>query len=129
MKRAIAGAYFAVLCLHCVSWLRMVVWPNAGTPDVLELLGILVAGGTPLVFLGALLGLVAPRMPVALIAGLIVLTLFADVARGTGTIPALRHLEGAIATVSLLLGLVGLVVVVRSGRSSSIPGRRAARVE
>ena len=125
MKRAIAGAYFAVVCLHCVFWLRMLVWPNAGSPDVVEMLGILTVLGSPLILVAALLGLVEPRRPVALITVLIVLGLCLDVSRAVMTVHAATnasHVEGVIAGVTLLLGVAGVMVVARGHRRRPAKG-------
>src|SRR5688572_4182365 len=118
MKRALAAAYFAALCVHCALWLRMWWWPRAASPDALEMLGILVVAASPLIFLAALLGLVAPRKPVAWITGLVVLSLFAELMRAAGNRHSSSSLEGVIAAASLLLGVVGILVVASDKRKA-----------
>ncbi len=70
----------------------------------------------------ALLGLVEPRKPVALITTSIVLSMCVDVSRAVSTIHTATHanpLEGAIAAVILLLAVAGLIVVANGKRKPS----------
>ena len=116
---AIAGAYFAALCLYCVLWLRTLAWPSAASSEGAEVLAIFVVAASPLILLAAILGLVEPRKPVARITGLIVLSMFVELLRADGTMRAARPLEGAIAAVILLLGVVGIIVVGNAKRKPS----------
>jgi len=125
MKRALAGAYFAAVCLHAALWLTTLVWPSAAigaSADVAEMLGILVVLASPLMLVAALLGLVEPRKRVAGITAFIVLSLCVEVFRAVSTFHAATHaryLEGAIAAVILLLAVAGLIVVADGRRRPS----------
>jgi hypothetical protein len=130
MRRTLAGAYFAVLCLHAASWLATLLFPTAEFADYTEPLAFAVIGGTPLILLAALFRLAQPRRVVAEIALAVVVLFCLEASRAVSTFhapptPVMALLSGVIPMAFLLLGIAGMRSVIKgdSKPSAVVPSR------